>query len=148
VSFSLSTRSRDSAITSWCARNFGQAGGTELWNRESSERGDLCPFGKHARVGSQPGCQNVCGWFSGKNSQTRPMPSRPEEFHHRPLTEPCVRVSPYTARRGFENASLRKRPLSGGKTVRPGCPVDHKPHPATSSALLHPHYRGFTATIG
>src|SRR5215471_7305303 len=21
------------------------------------------------------------------------MPSRPEEFHHRPLTEPCVRVS-------------------------------------------------------
>src|SRR5215831_19868049 len=43
------------------------------------------------------------------------LPSRPEAFHHRPLTEPCVRVSPYTARRGFENASLRKRPLSEGK---------------------------------
>src|SRR5215471_7080348 len=42
------------------------------------------------------------------------LPSRPEDFHHRPLTEPCVRVSPYTARRGFENASLRKRPLSEG----------------------------------
>ena len=53
-------------------------------------------------------------------------PIRPEEFHHRRLTEPCVRVSPYTARRGFEDASLRKHPLSGGKTVRPGCPVDHK----------------------
>ena len=76
------------------------------------------------------------------------LPSRPEDFHHRPLTEPCVRVSPYTARRGFENAALWKRPLSGGKTVRPGCPVDHNSHPTTSSALLHLHYRGFPATIG
>src|SRR5215475_13496710 len=74
------------------------------------------------------------------------LPSRPEDFHHRPLTEPCIRVSPYTARRGFENASLRKRPLSGVKRfvlvaqlttnpIQPRHPLDSTPITGASPLL-------------
>jgi hypothetical protein len=59
-----------------------------------------------------------------------------------------VTLSCHTALRGFEDAPLRERPLSGGKVVPPGCPVDQNHHLATSPASLHPHYRGFNTTTG
>src|ERR1035438_5797824 len=41
--------------------------------------------------------------------------SGPEELHLQALTEPCLKVSPYTALRGFESAPSREHPVSGGQ---------------------------------
>jgi hypothetical protein len=41
--------------------------------------------------------------------------SGPEEFHLQALTEPCLKVSPYTALRGFEGVPSREHPVSGGE---------------------------------
>src|SRR5215472_16284270 len=89
-----------------------------------------------------------CAFLAASLRSRAALPSRPEDFHHQPLTEPCVRVSPYTARRGFKNASLRKRPVSEGKRFVLVTQLASNPHPTTSSAWLHPHYRDFMATIG
>jgi hypothetical protein len=75
-------------------------------------------------------------------------PSRPEEFHHRPLPEPCVRVSLTRL-----VVDLRTPPYGNALCLELErfvlvAQLTTNPHPTTPSALLHPHYRGFTATIG
>jgi hypothetical protein len=47
--------------------------------------------------------------------KVRHRSSGPEELHLQALTEPCLKVSPYTALRGFESAPSREHPVSGSQ---------------------------------
>src|ERR1035437_6269642 len=59
---------------------------------------------------------NRVRWAKGvavkKECSLRGLSSRPVEFHHQPLTKPCLRLSPHTAFHSDQVVSLREQPLS------------------------------------
>src|SRR5580704_16610911 len=74
----------------WPTRLFAALSPDEARNRVASVSVDTAP--------------RRCRWSSS-----------PEELHLQALTEPCLKVSPYTALRGVESAPSREHPVSGGQ---------------------------------
>jgi hypothetical protein len=79
----------------------------------------------------------------------RGLSSRPVEFHHQPLTKPCLRLSPHTAFHSDQVVSLREQPLSV-EIMRflLVSQLTKIPHLALSPSSLDIHYRRFNATTG